>query len=316
MSINSINSSSSMMLGGMKNMQRPDTSKMADDLFSKLDSSGKGYIEKSDLESAFSKISSGSSSSSDTSTAADNLFSKLDSNGNGKVTKEEVSATLEKLASQLDGPFPRMRLQEGQNSQSGQGEMPPPPPPQEANQGSQSASSTDSSSSNQSSDPADTNGDGTVSTKEALAYAEKQLSSATDSSSTANIDAQLMQILGGMQPPPQNGGQDDRGLTKDQLTSMSKELSSTDSQRLQVMSDIASNFDAADTNGDGKVSGSEARAFEESKNSSSTDSNSNSSSASASNTSDAQFLKQMMDLLHAYSGFDQSTESNRISTSA
>ncbi|TAL46800.1 MAG: EF-hand domain-containing protein [Methylovulum sp.] len=313
MTISSINSSSSVMLGGMKNMQRPDASKMAEDLFSKLDTSGKGYIEKSDLASALSNISGSSSSSS---SAADEMFTKLDSNGNGKVTQEEVSATLEKIASQLDGPFPRMRLQEGQNSQGGQGEMPPPPPPQEGNQNPQSTSSTDSSSSSQSSDPADTNGDGTVSVKEALAYAEKQLSSANDSSSTTNPDAQLMQMLGGMPPPPKNGIPDDQGFTKDQLTSMSKELSSTDSQRSQVMSHIASNFDAADTNGDGKVSGSEARAFEESKSSSSSDSNSNSSSTVASNTSDAQFMKQMMDLLHAYSGFDQSTESNRISTSA
>lgn len=314
MSINNINSSSSMMIAGVKNMRRPDTSKMADDLFSKLDSSGKGYIEKSDLESAISKISSGSSSNSDASSAADNLFSKLDSNGNGKVTKEEVSATLEKIASQLDGPFPRMRLQGDQNSQGGQAAMPPPPPPQQGNQNSQNTSATDSSSS--SSDPADTNGDGTVSVKEALAYAEEQLSSANDSSSTTNADAQLMQMLGGMQPPPPMAGQDDQGFSQDQLTSMSKELSSTDSQRSQLMSDIAGNFDAADTNGDGKVSGSEARAFEESKSSSSSDTRSNSSSAGTSNISDAQFMKQMMDLLHAYGGFDQATESNRISVSA
>lgn len=309
MSISSINSSGSMALSGMKNMQRPDASKMAEDLFSKLDSSGKGYIEKSDLASALSQVSGSSSSNA---TSADDMFSKLDSDGDGKVTKAEMSATLEKMASELDGPFPRMRLQEGQ---SGQGEMPPPPPPQD---GSQSASSTDSSSSSQNSDPADTNGDGTVSAEEALAYAEKQLSTANDTASTANADAQLMQMLGSMQPPPPPTGdnQDDQGFTKDQLTAMSKELSSTDSQRSQVMNDIANNFDAADINGDGKVTASEARAFEESKNSSGSDSATNTSSSSTSNTSDAQFLKQMMDLLHAYSGFDQSTESSGFSTSA
>lgn len=236
MTINSINGSNSMMFGGMKNMQRPDTSKMADNLFAKLDSSGKGYIEKSDLAAALGSISGGSSS---TSSAADDIFSKLDGDGDGKVTKAEMSATLEKMASQLDGPFPRMRLQ------GDQGSMPPP-------------------------------------------------------------------------PPPQAGGQDDQGFTKDQLSSISAELSSTDSERSQVMSDIAGNFDAADTNGDGRVSASEARAFEESKRSSGTGSTtaSASASASASGTGDAQFLKQMMDLLHAYSGFDQSQESNRFSTSA
>jgi hypothetical protein len=51
MSIGSINSSSaSMMMSGMKGMQRPDPSKMADQLFSKLDTKGQGYIEKGDLQ--------------------------------------------------------------------------------------------------------------------------------------------------------------------------------------------------------------------------------------------------------------------------
>jgi hypothetical protein len=97
---------------------------------------------------------------------------------------------------------------------------------------------------------------------------------------------------------------------------MSEELSSTDSTRSQIMSDIASNFEAADTNGDGKVSGSEARAYEESKNSSSTGSSTDtSSSASSASNADAQFMKQMMQLLKSY-GFDQTAESSSFSTSA
>lgn len=232
MSINSINGNSSAMMSGvMKGMQRPDASKLAENLFSKLDTTGKGYIEKSDLESALSNVSGSSSSSS---TAADDMFSKLDGDGDGKVTQEEMSATLEKIASQLDGPFPRMRMQ------GGQGDMPPPPP---------------------------------------------------------------------------DGG-DDQGFTQDQLTSMSNELSSTDSTRSQIMGDIAGNFEAADTNGDGKVSGSgsEARAYEASKNTSGTGGSSDSSSTSASGT-DAQFMKQMMDLIKAYGGFEQTAENHRFSTS-
>lgn len=239
MSIDSINSSNSaMMLGGMNNMRRPDSSKMAEELFSKLDTAGKGYIEKSDLESALGKISGNSSSSSGSSASTDDMFSKLDSNGDGKVTKDEMSASLEKIASQLDGPFPRMRMQGDQG-----GNLPP--------------------------------------------------------------------------PPTQDGGQDDQGFTKDQLSSMSQELSSTDSKRSQIMSDIASNFDAADSNGDGKVSGSEARAFEESKNSSGTgNTGTDTSSSSSVSGADAQFMKQMMQLIHAYGGFNQSEENNRFSTSA
>lgn len=302
MTISSINSNSSMMLGGMKNAQRPDASKMAEDLFSKLDTSGKGYIEKSDLASALNKVSGSSASASDSSSSADEMFSKLDNDGDGKVTQAEMSATLEKIAAELDGPFPRMRLQ------GDQGGMPPPPP--SGSQGAQESSSTDSSSSNQSTDPADSNGDGTVSAQEAMAYAQSQSESATTSSG----DAQLMQMLGGM--PPQQPGQDDQGFTKEQLESMVKESGSADNHRTQVMSDIASNFEAADSNGDGKVNGSEARAFEESKNSSSVGSTTNNASASASETSDAKFLKQMMDLLHAYSGSDQTTENSKFSASA
>jgi hypothetical protein len=306
MNISSINSSSSAMMSGA--MKRPDPSKMAEDLFSKLDTKGQGYIEKSDLESALNKASqSDSSSSSSSSNVADALFSRLDNNGDGKVTKEEMSATIQKIAAELDGPSPRMRMQGG---------TPPPPPPQG---GDQKAGSTDSSStSTQTSDPADTNGDGMVSASESLAYEISQAasstgdSSANTSSSASSTDAQLMQILADKMQPHQ-GGQGDQGFTKDQLNSMSKELGSTDSKRSKVMSDIASNFDAADTNGDGKVNGTEARAFEESKNASGTGSNTDASSSASS--ADARFMKQMMQLLHAYSDPNQTAESSSFSTS-
>jgi hypothetical protein len=286
-----------MMSGAMK---RPDPAKMAEDLFSKLDTTGKGYIEKSDLQTAFGNVSQSGSSSS--STSADDMFSKMDSDGNGKVTKEEMSATIQKIASELDGQSPRMRMQ---------GDMPPPPPPGGA-QGAKKSSSTDSSSSNQDIEPADANEDGTVSAKEAQAYAASQASS--DTSSTSSADAQLMQMLaGGMPPPPpQDGGQ---GFTKDQLTSMSKDLSSTDSERSKVMSDVAANFDAADINGDGKVSGSEAKTFEDSKNASGSGSSTDTSSTSSASNADAQFMKQMVQLLKSY-GFDQTAENSGFSTSA
>ncbi|MDP1664516.1 MAG: EF-hand domain-containing protein [Methylobacter sp.] len=301
MSISSINSSSSAMMSGA--MKRPDPAKMAEDLFSKLDTAGKGYIEKSDLQTALGNMSQSDSSSS--STSADDMFSKMDSDGNGKVTKEEMSATIQKIASELDGQSPRMRMQ---------GDMPPPPPPGGA-QGAQKSSSSDSSNSSQDIDLADANEDGTVSAKEAQAYAASQASS--DTSSTSSADAQLMQMLaGGMPPPPpQEGGQGGQGFTKDQLTSMSKDLNSTGSERSKVMSDVAANFDAADINGDGKVSGSEARTFEDSKNASGTGSSTDTSSTSSASNADAQFMKQMVQLLKSY-GFDQTAESSGFSTSA
>lgn len=193
MSISSINSGSSSIMSGMKGMQRPDPSKMADQLFSKLDTKGQGYIEKGDLQAALDKVSKADgSNSTSNSPSVDEMFTKMDSDGNGKVTKEEMSATFEKMASQMDGPFPRMRLQEGQSK--GQGNMPPPPPSGE-DQGTQKANSADNSNSSQSSDPADTNGDGEVSAQEALAYTEKQISSGTDTSSTSSVDTQFMKQM-------------------------------------------------------------------------------------------------------------------------
>ncbi|MGZ5006540.1 MAG: EF-hand domain-containing protein [Methylobacter sp.] len=296
MSINSISGGSSAM---MRAMQRPDPSKMAEDLFSKLDTKGQGYIEKSDLEAALSKTSqSDGSTTSSSSSVADALFSKLDGNGDGKVTKDEMSATIQKIASELDGPAPRMRMQGG---------MPPPPPPQggQGPEGTQGTNSTNASSSSQSNDPADTNGDGTVSATEALAYALSQATSdaGSSSSSTSSADGQLMQMLAGNMQPPHNDGP---GFTKDQLTSMSQQLSSTDGKKSQVIGDIVSNFDAADSDGDGKVSGSEAKAFEKSK---------NDSASSASTVSDAQFMKQMMQLLHSYGSVGQSAENSSFSAS-
>lgn len=234
-SISSINSSSAgAMYGGMKALQKPDTAKMAEDLFSKLDTKGQGYIEKSDLQTALNKVSGSDSSSS---SSADDLFAQLDGDGDGKVTQSEMQATLEKLASELDGPFPRMRMQ-------GQGDMPPPPP----------------------------------------------------------------------------GGQDDQGLTKDQLVGLSDELSASDSERSQSLSDLAANFDAADSNGDGKVTASEARAYEDAKNTttSSTGSSGATTTAASDGTSslDQQFMKQMMQLIHAYGGGDTDRSGVGISTTA
>jgi hypothetical protein len=300
MNISSVSSASPNVMSGP--MRRPDPTKMAEDLFSKLDTKGQGYIEKSDLEAALSKASgSGSSGNSNSSSIADEMFTKLDGNSDGKVTKAEMSATIKKIAAELDGPAPRMRMQGGM------------PPPQK---GAEGASSTDSSAAEL--DPADTNGDGQVSTAEKLAYeaSKSPTTTQTASSSSTSLDDELMHMLAGNMPPPRDSGQDDQGFSKGQLATMSKELGSTDSQRSKLMGDIADNFTSADVNGDGKVTGSEARAYEDSKNVSGTDSNTDGSVASAEPNADAKFMKQMMQLLHSYGGFDQSSNSSSFSESA
>lgn len=195
---------------------RPDPSKMAEDLFSKLDSSGKGYIEQSDLTSALASLSSSSSSSSSSGTSSSDLFSQLDSDGDGKVTKDEFSSSIEKLAASLDSQFNQMRMQGG---------MPPPPPPGDASGANENDSgftkeelssqlseigSSDSKRASlinnivQNFDQADTDGDGKVSFKEAMAYDKANPSSAStvssssstsDTSSTESSDAKLFKQL-------------------------------------------------------------------------------------------------------------------------
>ena len=178
---------------------RPDASQMAEELFSKLDTSGKGYIEQSDLTSALSGLTSSTSSqSSSSSTSASDIFSELDSNGDGKVTKDEFSASLKKLAEQLDSQINQARMD---------GAMPP-PPPNGANGNndtgftkdelSQQLSEIDSSDSKRSSlinnivqnfEKADTDGDGKVSFKEAMAFDKANSTSSSGSTSTSSPTA-------------------------------------------------------------------------------------------------------------------------------
>ncbi|MDO8652721.1 MAG: EF-hand domain-containing protein [Undibacterium sp.] len=247
-SIGSISSSSaySSSVSGVQR-QRPDPAKIADSVFSKLDTKGQGYLEAADLESAFSKISSASASTSSTSASADDLFKKLDSNGDGKVTKSEFSTGLKKLSDELDSQFNISRTTDATGTQGTQGTHRPPPPP--------------------------------------------------------------------------DGDQDD-GVSKDQLTQMASDVSKTNSTAGAALTKVAENFAAADTNQDGKVSMQETIDYLEkstaasasgaatsstssinaSASSASTDSSSdaNSSSNSSSKT-DAAMFKKAMQLLHAYS---------------
>lgn len=216
--------------------QKPDAATMAEDLFAKLDTSGKGYIEQSDLTSA---LSSTSSTSTEGTASASEIFSQLDSDGDGKVTQDELKTSIQKLAESLDSQFDAMRMQ------------------------------------------------------------------------------------GGMQPPPPPPSESDAGFTEEELTDQLAEIGSTDSARASLISNVVNNFDAADTNEDGKVSFQEAIAYDEanptSSSSSTTDSTSSTDSATSttsvasSDKTDAQVFRQLMELLRTYGDADDSTK-NLLST--
>ena len=185
-SINSISGGGfSMTMSGTK---RPDPSKMADDLFSKLDTTGKGYLTKSDLQSAATQLpgsdSSNSSGSTSSSANVDELFKKLDANGDGNITKDELTSGLKQLADAFGGQ--NVTSGGGKAGASAAGGTPP-----SGSGNAKSTSSTNGTSSTQSSstsktyDPADTNQDGTVSAQERIAYAQKQLASQLQSSASS-----------------------------------------------------------------------------------------------------------------------------------
>ena len=202
-------------------------SQMASQLFSRIDTKSQGYIEKSDLATAFSQISA---KANDT-TSVDDVFAALDGDSNGQVTESEFSSVLSQLQAQLDSQFSQMRM-EGKGGSGGP------------------------------------------------------------------------QGMAGMPPPPPPG--DDAGFTKDELSSQLEDIGSTDTQRSSLISNIVENFEAADSDGDGKVSFKEAMAFDEASksatSSSATSTSSSTDTAQAAASTDAQVMMKIMQLMHAYGG--------------
>lgn len=323
MSISSSTSAASAMMfsrtGGAR--QRPDASQMADDLFSKLDTQNKGYLESSDLASAL-----GSNNSSTSSASAEEVFKSLDSDSDGKLTKTELSDGLKKVQDQLENSFQAMRTK-------GKGDMPPPPPPQGGNGDADSDTDSTSSSQSASYDPADTNKDGTVSATEALAYALSNSSStssssdaSTSSSSTdttasntdiANALASMMQNV--LQPGQaeghhghHGGGKKDEGLTADQMTEIASKTD--DSDLASLMKTLASNFEAADANGDGKVTHDEAMAYQEQNQATGATTTASTSSSSSASALDENVVKQIMQLVQTYSGQSSSKAQSSLGT--
>ena len=206
-------------------------------LFTKLDTKSQGYLEKSDLISAFANIGGDNNSSS-----VDDVFQALDSDSDGKVSESEFTSTLSKLQEELDSQFNQMRMHgQGGHGPQGMGGMPPPPPPQE-----------------------------------------------------------------------------DSGFTKEELSSQLEEIGSTDSERSSFISNVVNNFEAADADGDGKVTFQEAQAYN-SQSDSSTASTSDSSTtttaaASSAANSEAQVMFKIMQLMHAYGGFSDNDSKSALSS--
>jgi len=84
-----------------------DPTKAASNLFAKIDTSGQGYIDKSELQAAFDKISSdGQGSASD----VDDFFSAVDTDNDGKITQQELTSSFQQVADALNAQFDSSRV--------------------------------------------------------------------------------------------------------------------------------------------------------------------------------------------------------------
>lgn len=228
-----VSSIGSNSMASMASVSRHDPSRMASNVFSKLDTKGQGYIEASDLQSALSQLDSASSTSTESDSAA--LFKALDGDSDGKVTESEFSSSMQKLADALDSQAFGSRMA---------GAMPP--------------------------------------------------------------------------PPPRPSGGDDAGFTQDELSSQLEEIGSTDSARSELISTVVENFEAADANGDGKVSASEAMAYEQKSESASSSDSATASTSSSSDTrnTEAVLAQRLMELMRAYGDDGESRRNSSVAVTA
>ena len=248
---------------GTKNSATSESS-FAEALLTSMDSDSSGSIDSAEFSSAALALSISDES------AISSAFTAMDSDGDGSVSFDELNSTLAQMSS------------------SAAGSMPPPPPPSSSSEHDtglseeemtsllKEVSSTDDpladllSSVVENFDAADADGDGKVTFAEAMSYQQSSESS-TDTTKMSTVSA-----AGGTPPPPpppSSSEEEDTGYTEDELSAMANDVSSTDSALSSLFETLASNFDDADANGDGKVSAAEARAYRDSQNSSDTTTN-------------------------------------------
>lgn len=222
------------------------------------------------------------------SSLASSIFSKIDTNNQGYITKSDLASALSSTSSS-------------------------------------SSTSSGSSSVDELFNTLDSNGDNQV-TKDEFTSGLQSLASQLDSQFNNMRMGQMPPPPpqdGSAPPPPPNGGDqagNDPGFTKDQLTEMASS-SSTDSNMASLFSTLASNFDAADADGNGKVDHNEAMTYMQSQQSASstssgsTDTSSTTAATSGSSSQD-QVLAQLMALLRTYGAPESSTATSLISAVA
>lgn len=114
--------------------------------------------------------------------------------------------------------------------------------------------------------------------------------------------------MGGMPPPPPPA--QDSGFTEDELNAQLAEIGDTDDVRADLLETVLNNFSTADTDGDGKVSFTEAMAAKQAADGSAAATGTDTSTAAASDANSDDGLKvmmQIMRLMQAYGDSEQGT---------
>ena len=242
--------------GSSTSSSRSLVSQFAEALLTSMDSDSSGSVDSAEFSSAALELSSSSDES-----AINNAFKALDSNGDSKISTDEFTSALSAEATAANGSMPPLPSSSSRSKED-KGYT-----KDELTAMANETSSTDSnlasllSSVVENFSAADANGDGKVTSAEAMAY---QRSSQEMSSGTT--DASNIAASGSMPPPPpppSSSNEEDTGYTKDELTAMASSTSSTDSKLASLFETLAQNFDDADTNSDGKVTSDEARAYKD-----------------------------------------------------
>ena len=177
----------------------------------------------------------------------------------------------------------------------------------------------------------DGDSDGKV-TQDELASGIQSLQDQLDSQFNAMRMQGGMQGMGGggMPPPPPQGGRggqgQDKGLDQSQLGNMATSAAeSGNTQAADLFSQLADNFDAADADGDGKVTFSESVAYQRQQaqagstgSDSSSDSASTGTVASSQDSQDSQgrIAQRLMDMMRAYDDFSAPGEGSSLRSAA
>lgn len=272
-------------------LSKEQLTEAAGNLFGKLDSQNKGYLEQSDFSSLLSGLQN-----DDASTKSEELFSSLDSDGDGQLTSSEFSDNFSNLLYSAQGTMGPRRA---------------PPPDSGKSKDELSALLEGLEQDDEKSaeglqslldnfDTADADADGKVTMQEAMAYRE---------STEGNNQ---MTAVGAMPPPPPHGAMgsapQDSGKTADELTAMLEEMTETDSQMSAGLQSLIDNFDSADSDGDGKVTMQEARSFRESQQTEEASLASKVSAGSEQSESISKLLSRtMQQLMDTYGGLAKTT---------